>query len=500
MQPTQRMNSRTQSHSHATAPVYLIVPPLIRYSAGPLLGPAMLAGAAARAGVDVRVIDANNAFLRQYMASDVPADWRGPTGDHAKVGGAFDEAQQAWNALMETAFGSVPPCPPGITDPVSEMCFSFDEVEAAVARLADQPALRAWLDPIEDRPRWVGVSVMFAGQVPVALAVSREARRRWPGVPVVWGGAHVTLLADEIALDPRYGKDVDAFIAGYAEQTFVELCAMKEPHLHPDAIRAGTGRHTTARGDIDVAPRFDDLGNYGHPRLTLPAQTSRGCSYGRCEFCTYPIVEGAFDPGRLTAAESVIATAQRTNASIAFKDALMLAARLDAVGDRIDGSVEFAVTTRVRPRLGRQRMRRLAEQGLRTVELGIESTTEERLHALGKRQVPDDFAAFLEDVVDLPVHVVANVMFGFPGQTLDDALAELDAVEQIVARAGGVNATTERNLLQVQRRSPLAARAADHGIRILRAWPWATSLSWDAPAWREDAVGLQGHFGAGGRA
>ncbi|NBX34834.1 hypothetical protein EBR16_05675, partial [bacterium] len=64
---------------------------------------------------------------------------------------------------------------------------------------------------------------MFSGQVIAGLAITEVVKQLWPGVAVVWGGAHVTALADRIAQDSRYGKSVDGFVAGYAERTWVEL-------------------------------------------------------------------------------------------------------------------------------------------------------------------------------------------------------------------------------------------------------------------------------------
>ena len=73
------------------------------------------------------------------------------------------------------------------------------------------------------RPDIIGLSVMFSGQVIAGLAITLIAQQVWPGVAVVWGGAHVTALADRIANDAMYGKWVDGFVAGYAERTWVDL-------------------------------------------------------------------------------------------------------------------------------------------------------------------------------------------------------------------------------------------------------------------------------------
>lgn len=336
------------------------------------------------------------------------------------------------------------------------------------------------------RPAFVGVSVLWSGQVLGALAVSVLARAHWSGVLIVWGGSHVTALAPEIAADPRYGQLVDGFVAGYAEETFRRML-QGDPLDTPGVFAAGVGRAVRAVGDGAVRPRFTGTTHYGVPHLTLPVQTSRGCAFGRCAFWTYPYVEGKAKTLPLGPLESVVRYARRRDAEVAVKDAFVTARRLDAVADQVGGRVRFAACTRLSPRIPRDRLRRWVRGGLATLEVGVESLDPRTLDSVDKRQAPELVDALLEEAGGLDLHLVLNAMFGFPGQREADARAELHHyVHVLPQRYPCTRFSIELNLLEVERRAPMGRAPERFGVTLGRTWPWATVAAWNAPAWCRD--------------
>ena len=335
-----------------------------------------------------------------------------------------------------------------------------------------------------ERPRFVGLSILWEGQVLAAMAVSILAKRRWPGVPVVWGGAHVTALAPEIVEDSRYGWRVDGFVAGYAEGTFRSMLR-GEPLAAPGVFRAGQPSAAQAVEELDSIPQFHDVHLYGRPRLTLPTQTARGCAYGRCAFCTYPAVEGGF---RLLDADAVTMAVERSvalGAELAMRDAFATPARLALLSGLVAGRTRFAATTRLVPRLGRARLKGMVRAGLHTLELGVEAVDREVLRLVAKRQAPEAVEGWLEDAAGLDLHLVLNVMFGYPGQSAAEAKATRSHFDVALRRRfPRTRFTVERNLLQLERRSPMAAEPTAFGITVLNSAPWSSVLSWDAPSWR----------------
>ena len=74
---------------------YVMVPPLLKYAAGPLLGPAVLAGACEARGLKVRTVDLNIKFIR---STGLLASRSDPAplfyGDHSKPSVILDEIEQ----------------------------------------------------------------------------------------------------------------------------------------------------------------------------------------------------------------------------------------------------------------------------------------------------------------------------------------------------------------------------------------------------------------------
>lgn len=461
----------------------LVVPPLLKYLAGPLAGPVQLAGAAAAVGGSLQVLDLNAHWLRAFENGGSSSSI---VGDHARPDGGFRQGAAAWWRLLADVLPAPDPRTPAGEDGLRALCYPHEEVERAAKRLAESPVARAWGELLPRRsPAFFGISVLWSGQVVAALALSIMARRRWPGVPVVWGGAHVTALAEVIAGDARFGRHVQGFVAGYAEATLGDMLR-GDPLAVPEVFAAGCGRCPRAR-EVAVRPCFGDLSLYGSPRLILPVQVSRGCAYGRCAFCTYPHQEGSYRTLSLDGISPALELAVELGAQLAVKDALVTPPRLDALAARIAGRAEWAACTRLVPRLGRERLIRLAAAGLRTFELGVEALDPATLRGQDKPQPLNLLDGLLEDASDLPVHLVLNVMAGFPGQRLEDALAELQQLRhELPRRHPRARFSIERNLLQVERNSPLARRPHHFGIELTGSWPWSSVLGWNAPAWRAD--------------
>lgn len=120
-----------------------------------------------------------------------------------------------------------------------------------------------------------GIST-YSAQVLNAYALAERLRQA--GVPVVIGGPHVSILADEAA------QHVDSVVVGEGESVWLQVL--------DDAER---GRLQPRYGNLDASfdlaqapmPAYEllDLSRYNR----LPLQSSRGCPH-RCEFCASSVL------------------------------------------------------------------------------------------------------------------------------------------------------------------------------------------------------------------
>lgn len=458
----------------------LFLPPLVKYTAGPLLGPAMLAGAARSAGFSVETLDYNILWLR---AQDNQQLWQPDVaffGDHDRPP-SLAEVERTWLDRVRCWLGPPPDATNIHAHPASALLYSMEEVLAAAKSLVASPegrALRAELST--HRPaRVVGLSIMFSGQVLWALATARIARDLWPDALIVAGGAHVTALQDCIVEDQRYGSEIDRFVFGYAEQTFVQLLhAVRNGGPLPEAcVQAGSrAAPSRATGDLCTIPEFPPVGAYRPVRPTLPGQFSRGCAYAKCAYCTYPAIEGAYAPGPAVIIDQLARIAASTGAALSLKDSLVTSNRLKQVSEIVGGRAPWSACTKLGGWMNKEGLKALAGAGCRTLELGIETFVESSQLLIDKRQDWETFRRALESAGAAGISLVINMITGFPGESVDAALQQLDRVREAVERSLGPHGKIEHNRFELERLAPMARSGS---LRTTRSWPWSSLLDWE---------------------
>ena len=467
--------ARSTNHGAPRARALLVVPPLLKLVHGPLLGPAMLVGAGRQAGHEVTLLDLNARWLDAHRPG-ATVDEVGPfLGDHDRP---------AWVRDVEADYHRAIAAVTGHTaQQVQRMTLQHHEALQAARALAESALAAPWTQLLcaQELPQVVGISVMYAGQVLSALALSRLVRARWPQALIVWGGAHVTALAEEIAAHAIYGELVDRFVFGYAEATWVDLLdAMAAgAALPPEVCRAGQRRHLRAKEDGTAVPAFDDLARHAGTRLIVPAQVSRGCAYGRCTFCTYPAVEATARTLPLAPALAAVQLAQRYGGVVSFKDSFLTVELLDQLAAHIAGRVRWSACTRFSRQLDDARLQRLAAAGCATLELGLETLTSDGQRVARKAQSAQLVHEVLRAAARAGIALVINYMMGFPGVDRQEEDRTLDELRRTLRELPGLRYRIELNHLQVERGSAMGRAPAEHGVRVLQRWPWSTVMAWE---------------------
>ena len=463
----------------------LLVPPLIKYSSGPLLGPALLQSAARLAGHECSVVDLNAHYLQPRVSK------RGKhgsfVGDHDKPTGSQSLGTIERNFMKKHIL-------PGLLDSDEDVdlnrkahfgFLSHDQVQTAALRMMSS-SFGSWASEILQAehvgadPQVVGVSLLHAGQVIPAVAISKIAKTIWPNAITVWGGPHISGLgrkAIETDLMER-SFAADIFVVGHAEQTFVQILdkAASTGWTKPDVSMVLSGQ----RGRISVAPTFEKLDLYDSP-LTLPAQSALGCSYGRCAYCTYPKIEPKPEKlNLLNAVGSVADMAVSMNASVSIKDSLATCTRLLEIGACIDNRVPWSACTKLSKRLDLSCLDRLNRNGLATLEVGLESLLEETQRRISKVQPPMMFEQFVSDVAKVDnLTLVVNYMIGFPWEDPVEAMAKLNEAKAILDKhLGDDRACIELNEFELERLAPMAQFPKLFGIDKVQAWPWASVMEY----------------------
>jgi hypothetical protein len=470
------------------ADAVLLIPPPSPSDTNPPLGPAIIARVAERAGYSIRVIDLNALHISRFRGT-LPSRDTLALGDHGKDRPLVAQAAK-WLFGATGLYGYTPEYLPEDADPVAGMHYPWKAIASAVLdQCADGTWWDRWLswdlfDHFPKPPPVLGVSIMGASQIFPALVIFSLAKRRWPDTVTIAGGSHITLLADLIRTEQRYRRGIDLVLPGHSEDSFVDVLrqivpAPRRPMLASPAIA----------GDFEYLPLFadDQLGLYERESITLPVQFTRGCAYARCTFCTYPAVEPvltSFDPARALAAVRTLA-ADHGLRRFSIKDSLFTVPMMESFACVLATSsaspVAWSATTKVARRLALVAPL-LAESGLATVELGIESINPATQKVFDKRAD----LAMIEDVIlalaRQQVLVVINLIFGAPGESIDDAERQLAWFSRMRDLAPGY-IDGSLNLLEIVRGSPME-RFPPPGVMLDGVAPWAYCYRWNAPGWR----------------
>jgi hypothetical protein len=465
----------------------IVVPPPSPSDTNPPLGPALLRAEGRDAGLEIDVVDLNMEYIRRVAGDRLPR--RSQTlGDHGKDRSLLQEAAQRVFCM----FGFRPDdrlhVPEG-ADARAGMHVTNEALRRRTADfMAEQPEFVQWM--LARVLRWsrppavVGVSIMGPSQVFLALVLARAIKGVSPTSMVVFGGTHMTLLRGPWSAGAMYRGDVDGCLFGHAEQEFVSLVARVTGQQGAIGSGDGAPRH------FRYVPDFADehLSLYARGSVTLPVQFSRGCSYAKCTYCTYPAVEPTVHGLRIEDAVTTFETlAERYGIRrFSLKDSLVPASVLDLLAAEIISSgnrpFEWAVTTKASRALI-PLAAQLGESGMRTMELGIETTAADTQRAIRKRADVGMVEELVYALIGAGIVPVINLMFGFPGQSRQEAERDLDWYRALRAATAPGMLNCSLNLVEVVRGSPMA-EVGMPGLRRGGIAPWAFAHTWNAPRWR----------------
>ncbi len=478
------------------ADVVIVTPPFAPFDASPPAGPAVLKAHLEAGGVECCTVDLNIRYIRQFR--NEARTESAVIGDHAKdrrlVAAARDHYR---NALP---LGAVPsarlPC---CLEPVFALPHTFEEIDVAIGRAESDGYWERFFNTelgciTGAEPAIVGISVMGPAQLVVGRLLARWVNRNWPSSRIAFGGSHITLKTAAISRDSRYGVDVHAMLPGHCEGLFTALAVdgtSPERWLQDGVLRAGHPFRAAEplKPGAWLGPVFDEteLALYPKERMALPLQFTRGCTYGRCTFCTYPAVEGVqVDHLDETARRFLQSISKWEIQRFSAKDSLLTITQLETIGRAVRDIVParvWSATTKISNQMTKERLAEVRNMGCRTLELGVE-TIHERLQPLIDKDQPLPLVErVIGDALEVGISVVINLIYGLPGEKEPEAISQLQWFESWKHRYGD-RVIGSHNMLEVNEGAPLSREPWRYGIILGECGPWAFSYPWNAPRWR----------------
>jgi radical SAM superfamily enzyme YgiQ (UPF0313 family) len=309
------------------------------------------------------------------------------------------------------------------------------DVRIVDGRLESDP-VAATLAAIDDETVCLGVTVLTGAPILDALEITRAVRTARPSLPVVWGGWHPSLFAEQTMED----ASVDAVVVGQGEDTFADIV---------DRLSRGeraTGVQRRPIRDINAFPAHDfallSVERYflRKQRRQVDYISSQGCRF-RCTFCADPAVYQrswfGLEPTRV--GDELETLHRRHGATdVNFQDETFFtsASRVAAIVEELQRrglALTWAATMRADQgaRLDDGVLAECRAAGLRRVMVGVESGLPETLEWMKKDVTIEQVFVTADKCRRLGIGAIFNLIVGFPHEPAESVRATLAVARRL---------------------------------------------------------------------
>ncbi|MEM7306229.1 MAG: radical SAM protein [Planctomycetota bacterium] len=292
------------------------------------------------------------------------------------------------------------------------------------------------------KPDLVAVTIPFNEQTVEGFALLKALKRRAPELKTMVGGAIISAFHQKFCNDPRFYDYADFAMPGEADLSFPRFATALEngdeldgtPNLyyrdaegtvHPPVARDMPNLNEIAAPDFSGVP----LGRYFLPVTVVNYQTSRGCYYGKCTFCSFDIKQNfRFRKAQLVTQDIEKIQDQTGSRHFIFWDPLTPPRLMKDISkwnkDRGDKRIYWGAETKFEKTFTNQSFTDLlSEGGAKFLQFGYESGSQRMLDRMVKGNDLERVHLMLEAMRDSKIAVSVQWFIGFPGETPQEALA-----------------------------------------------------------------------------
>lgn len=316
-------------------------------------------------------------------------------------------------------------------------------------KIIDQRIFDDWEQILEKelktKPLCVALSSMTGSQIFYALQVSRYVKEDHPEIPIVWGGMHPTLMAEQTLKHP----DIDFIIVGEGEIAFRNLVrelagkkqfekvgglAWKDKegtiHINPEGELPDLNQLPPIPYDLVNIEDYTTPTQYLFPTVKrlLPFQGSRGCPY-KCTFCSEPALTRTYRMMKPELfIERTMELVHRYNLNhITFYDEEFFVNPKWAtrIAELINGQYTWWVQSRADDML-KVDLKKMEKYGMLVVAPGIESGSNRILKWINKNETVDQFIECNQRLAQTSIIPQYNLIIGFPSETTEEVNETID--------------------------------------------------------------------------
>jgi radical SAM superfamily enzyme YgiQ (UPF0313 family) len=344
----------------------------------------------------------------------------------------------------------------------------------------------------QEQPDVIGISIVLQQQLFSSMTFCALIKQHFPHIHVTIGGNTVTRLRDVLPQSPLF-QYFDSAVAYEGETAFVQLVsavgAKQSLADVPNTIyKDETGAHTspTSYSENMAAlppPDFDGLplDKYFVPTKVLPYLATRGCYWGRCEFCDHG--EGYTAGYRTKKIQEIIDEIGYLKNKYGakhfhFTDESYPPALFRKLSrGLIDSKMDIIWTTHMRfekSLLDLQVWQDARDSGCRYLHFGYESGNERVLKLMDKATTTEIITQHLQMSADVGIWNHCMGFFGFPGETKEEAW---DSVQFLEANKEHVH-SLGFGTFDLSKHTPVAKQPERWGVTVYKNPEWDLALDY----------------------
>ncbi|MEO5630484.1 MAG: radical SAM protein [Nitrospiraceae bacterium] len=344
----------------------------------------------------------------------------------------------------------------------------------------------------QEQPEVIGISIVLQQQMFSSMTFCALIKQHFPHIHVTIGGNTVTRLRDVLPESPLF-QYFDSAVVYEGETAFVQLVsavgAKQSLADVPNTIyKDETGVHTSPTSFAeDMAtlppPDFDGLPlhKYFVPTKILPYLATRGCYWGRCEFCDHG--EGYTAGYRTKKIQDILADITYLRDKYGarhfhFTDESYPPALFRKLSrGLIDSQMGIVWTTHMRfekSLLDDQVWQDAKDSGCRYLHFGYESGNERVLKLMDKATTTDVITKHLQLSADAGIWNHCMGFFGFPGETREEAWSSVEFLEQNKDHVHSLGFGT----FDLGRHNPVAKNPEKWGVTAYKNPDWDLALDY----------------------
>ena len=389
-------------------------------------------------------------------------------------------------------------CMPPMETDLSYKVFMSSEILEAV----EDPQVNVYRDVFEhilkpaieaERPEIIGISIVLQQQLFSSMTFCALIKQHFPNIHVTIGGNTVTRLRDILPQSTNLFALFDSAVVYEGETAFLRLIEAVGAgrdlsdvpnliHRNANGIHVNTATYAENMAELPP-PDFDGLPleKYFVPDRVLPYLATRGCYWGRCEFCDHG--EGYTAGYRTKKIQEIMGEISYLKEKYQTRhfhftdESYPPALFRKLTNSLVEQKMDIAWTTHIRfekSLLDDEVWKTAQESGCKYLHMGYESGSERVLKLMDKATTRDVIQRSLELSSRHGVWNHIMGFFGFPGERYEDAKVSTQLLEDNKEHVHSIGFGT----FDLSKHTPVAKNPEKFGVTFYKNPEWDLALDY----------------------